>query len=178
MSVKSPVSSIFVYGTLKREQIRGRHWPRQPIVVFDRFVIGELYDLGPYPALVLGEGVVAGELWQFAGEDMAPTLAVLDEIEGYFGPAKSNLYEREVVSVYPTAGSAHSAIDAGDSPGNDVRYAYVYHMARARLPQSAVKVVPTIPDGSSGFSVAIWPANNASPGITHRKPDPFADWFP
>ena len=178
MNANSLVSSIFVYGTLRREQIRGRCWPRQPIVVFDRFVIGQLFDLGPYPALVRGQGVVGGELWQFAHEDLEETLRVLDEIEGYLGPGRRNLYERDIVSVYPTP---DSTIDLGKSETNaqmDVRQAFVYYMLEENLPGGALKIEATLQLGGQGVSYAQWPADGARPEVTHAKPDPFAGWSP
>ena len=44
-------------------------------------VRGVLYDLGPYPALVLGEGTVRGEL--YAMTDPVTLLSLVDAIEGY-----------------------------------------------------------------------------------------------
>jgi len=41
---------------------------------------GSLYDVGPYPALVPGDGVVRGELWRTVSED---ALDVVDRWEGY-----------------------------------------------------------------------------------------------
>ena len=41
---------------------------------------GSLYDVGPYPALVLGDGVVRGELWRTVALD---ALSVVDAWEGY-----------------------------------------------------------------------------------------------
>jgi gamma-glutamylcyclotransferase (GGCT)/AIG2-like uncharacterized protein YtfP len=58
-------------------------------------VQGALYDLGPYPALVVGSDRVAGELWRFAADHMAATLTALDEVEGYVG-GEGDLYRRAV----------------------------------------------------------------------------------
>jgi gamma-glutamylcyclotransferase (GGCT)/AIG2-like uncharacterized protein YtfP len=74
---------VFVYGTLKRGQSRENCWPRKPLTVEPATVRGTLYDLGPYPGLTDGNDLVAGELWQFAAQDMAGTLAALDQVEGY-----------------------------------------------------------------------------------------------
>jgi gamma-glutamylcyclotransferase (GGCT)/AIG2-like uncharacterized protein YtfP len=46
----------------------------------DCLIPGALIDLGPYPALLEGDGVVRGELWRTTS---AGALAVLDSWEGY-----------------------------------------------------------------------------------------------
>jgi gamma-glutamylcyclotransferase (GGCT)/AIG2-like uncharacterized protein YtfP len=71
-------------------------WPRSPVAVEVAEVRGRLFDLGPYPALVAGEGRVAGELWRFTEEDLAVTLAALDRIEGFCGQA-DDWYHRQVI---------------------------------------------------------------------------------
>lgn len=87
---------IFVYGTLKRGEIRERCWPRRPRRVEPASTRGFLYDMGPYPAMVEGTDRVLGELWSVAEEDLIETLRVLDEIEGY-GTDNVNLYVRVIV---------------------------------------------------------------------------------
>jgi gamma-glutamylcyclotransferase (GGCT)/AIG2-like uncharacterized protein YtfP len=77
----SPPSAVFVYGTLKRGEVRARSWPRLPLKVDPATVRGTLFDLEAYPALVEGNQIVAGELWHFAPDDIPETLAVLDMIE-------------------------------------------------------------------------------------------------
>ncbi len=81
---------VFVYGTLKRgfplhhhlrgARYLGRAWLRG-------FV---MYDLGWYPAILPGEGVVSGELYEV---DWA-TLLLLDEVE-----EEGEEYERRLLSV-------------------------------------------------------------------------------
>jgi gamma-glutamylcyclotransferase (GGCT)/AIG2-like uncharacterized protein YtfP len=73
-----PVDCVFVYGTLKRGQVRERSWPRQPLAVEPAWTLGRLFDLGPYPGLLAGTDRVLGELWRFAAEDLPETLRVLD----------------------------------------------------------------------------------------------------
>jgi gamma-glutamylcyclotransferase (GGCT)/AIG2-like uncharacterized protein YtfP len=90
-------NSIFVYGTLKRGQVREKWWPRKPLTVEPATVRGALYDLEKYPALVEGSDLVAGELWHFAAEDMLATLATLDEIEGCAGLADDEYRRVEIV---------------------------------------------------------------------------------
>jgi gamma-glutamylcyclotransferase (GGCT)/AIG2-like uncharacterized protein YtfP len=49
-------------------------------VVSDCLIPGALFDVGPYPALLEGDGVVRGELWRTTS---AEALGVLDAWEGY-----------------------------------------------------------------------------------------------
>src|SRR5262249_38272795 len=89
-------SAVFVYGTLKRGQSREKSWPRTPLSIEPATVRGQLYDLGPYPGLIEGSDIVAGELWTFAPQDMPPTVAVLDEIEGLYG-RENDEYRRVII---------------------------------------------------------------------------------
>ena len=54
-------------------------------LVRECLIPGSLYDVGPYPALVSGDGVVRGELWRTTSED---ALAVIDRWEGYEAAAE------------------------------------------------------------------------------------------
>jgi gamma-glutamylcyclotransferase (GGCT)/AIG2-like uncharacterized protein YtfP len=100
-------TAIFVYGTLKRGGVREICWPRKPLAIEAATVHGALYDLGPYPALVEGHDVIAGELWHFAAEDLPSTLAVLDEVEGYSGNA-DDWYRRVIIECQATKGAVQA----------------------------------------------------------------------
>jgi gamma-glutamylcyclotransferase (GGCT)/AIG2-like uncharacterized protein YtfP len=81
---------LFVYGTLKRGG--SRHWILDGFPFLGRakakgFV---LYDLGPYPAMVSGAGLVYGEVYEVSEE----ILNALDWVEGV--PV---LYRRELIDV-------------------------------------------------------------------------------
>jgi len=81
---------LFVYGTLKRGG--SRHWILDGFPFLGRakakgFV---LYDLGPYPAMVYGDGVVYGEVYEVSDE----AIKALDWVEGV--PV---LYRRELIEV-------------------------------------------------------------------------------
>jgi gamma-glutamylcyclotransferase (GGCT)/AIG2-like uncharacterized protein YtfP len=81
---------LFVYGTLKRGG--SRHWLLQDFPFLGRakakgFV---LYDLGPYPAMVPGAGVVYGEVYEVSEE----ALQAIDWVEGV-----PFLYRREPIEV-------------------------------------------------------------------------------
>lgn len=89
-------TAVFVYGTLKRGQSRENCWPHQSLSIDTATVRGALFDLGPYPGLVAGDNLIAGELWQFRAEHIPATLAALDEIEGYQG-RDDDEYRRVIV---------------------------------------------------------------------------------
>jgi gamma-glutamylcyclotransferase (GGCT)/AIG2-like uncharacterized protein YtfP len=92
-------SSVFAYGTLKQDQLRGSMWPKRPIRIEPAVVNGELWDLGSYPGLCAGSDSVLGELWTFADRDIAKTLEVLDGIEGYDFRSDRGLYLRREIDV-------------------------------------------------------------------------------
>ena len=86
---------LFVYGTLRPVLATG--WPKTLIaglnVVGTATVAGLLYDLGDYPALVAGPGIVHGDLLEISAE----RLAAIDAYEECGGPAA--LYRREAVEA-------------------------------------------------------------------------------
>lgn len=91
------LNALFVYGTLMRgesshDRIRGF------ADVEAARVEGRLFDLGPHPALVLGGGVVFGELYVF--DDLTALLPDLDAYEGYdpLDP-EGSLYVRRILDV-------------------------------------------------------------------------------
>lgn len=108
--------AIFVYGTLRRGYERQACWPRPPRSVQPVRVRGQLFDLGPYPALIPGDDWVVGERWVLAEADMDVTLAVLDDVEGFAGQA-DDLYRRVIIECHDDAGAVQPA------------YAYLYAAA-------------------------------------------------
>ncbi|MCA9186672.1 MAG: gamma-glutamylcyclotransferase family protein [Pirellulaceae bacterium] len=98
-----PATSVFVYGTLKRGQCRERCWPRRPTRIELATIVGQLYDLGHYPAWIPGEGRVEGELWSFHEADLPATLRELDAIEGY-AQKPTDLYRRVVIECTTFSG--------------------------------------------------------------------------
>jgi gamma-glutamylcyclotransferase (GGCT)/AIG2-like uncharacterized protein YtfP len=119
-------TAIFVYGTLKRGEVRERTWPRVPLSVTEASVRGCLYDLGPYPALVEGGDQVGGELWQFSVDDLPVTLAALDDVESYSG-GPDDLYRRVIVEC---------------ETGSGIVRAWVYRYARERELSAAKRIEP------------------------------------
>ncbi len=109
------ITHVFVYGTLQREQCRGNLWPRKPLDIIPGYVRGQLYDLGSYPALrfdddELDADWVAGEVWSFTEDDIAPTIVVLDQIEETNQPGRLNLYDCCLVRAYRSPDSSDSVL--------------------------------------------------------------------
>ncbi len=105
MELSNSPTSVFVYGTLKRGQCREHCWPRHPLRVQPAWTLGELFDLGPYPALLDGQDRVLGELWSFAMDDISAVLTALDRVEGTNQPGSNNEYDRVDVVVNLEDGS-------------------------------------------------------------------------
>lgn len=94
------ITAVFVYGTLKRGQgnygiarAAGEH------TVTPASLDGhQLHDLGPFPALVTGNGTVYGQLLDY-GQGIDRALIDLDRLEGYRGPGRHNHYNRVPVTA-------------------------------------------------------------------------------
>jgi gamma-glutamylcyclotransferase (GGCT)/AIG2-like uncharacterized protein YtfP len=111
---------IFVYGTLKTGQLREDCWPHSPLEIEPATVLGQLYDLGSYPALLPGDDVVEGEAWRLAESEMPDTLRVLDEIEGYHD-SPQDLYKRVTIEC-DLIGDSHEGSESCVK-------AYTYHFS-------------------------------------------------
>jgi gamma-glutamylcyclotransferase (GGCT)/AIG2-like uncharacterized protein YtfP len=100
-------TAVFVYGTLKRGEVREKCWPKKPVAIEEASVRGALYALDEYPGLVEGEDVVVGEVWRFAAEDMQETLARLNQVEGFCGGADDE-YRRVVIMCETVEGTVEA----------------------------------------------------------------------
>ncbi|MFM9068436.1 MAG: gamma-glutamylcyclotransferase [Planctomycetota bacterium] len=138
------ICAVFVYGTLKRGELRGGRWPRAALRIQPAWVVGELYDLGPYPALLPHQNTeapaqqvlaqrVLGELWELAPADMPETLRVLDDIEGYRNKA-DDLYERHLIDVHCGTGT--------NPDEQELKRAFTYFYARRSELQAGQRIVP------------------------------------
>jgi gamma-glutamylcyclotransferase (GGCT)/AIG2-like uncharacterized protein YtfP len=119
------ISSVFVYGTLKRGQCRGAMWPVQPLSVSVVYTHGTLFDRQDYPAMISGTDCVAGERWDFHPEQIQRVLEVLDSIEGANQSGIPDLYRRVVVMTWELSDNAEHCSDTGAS-----KIAYTYHYSR------------------------------------------------
>lgn len=108
------ISHVFVYGTLKRGQCRGKMWPAEPISVVAAWTRGALFGRHDYPAMMPGDDRVLGELWQFDESDMETVMRVLDHIEGTNQEGRPDLYVRAIVEAF-------------DRDGNSIASANAYH---------------------------------------------------
>jgi gamma-glutamylcyclotransferase (GGCT)/AIG2-like uncharacterized protein YtfP len=91
---------LFVYGTLMRG-FRLHDLLSQAKFRGEATVAGRLCDLGLFPALSLdGVGRVQGEVYEVD----APTLRIIDRVEGYDAHCHSGPYLREPVEVLSTDG--------------------------------------------------------------------------
>src|SRR6185312_7394342 len=99
------VSAFFVYGTLKRGQANYPLIAPYARAVEPAVTRGLLFDHGPFPALVAGEGRVRGELVTLDPADLAVALPLIDRLEDFRpdDPAGS-MYRRQVVEVETAAG--------------------------------------------------------------------------
>jgi len=97
---------VFVYGTLRRGDVRDIT-QLHPAPQFSGMasVAGLLYDLGPYPGLLLGgEGRVVGEVYAISAE----LERLLDEIEEVW-PQQTGEYSKREVRVQLDSASAAAA---------------------------------------------------------------------
>ncbi|MGI9441379.1 MAG: gamma-glutamylcyclotransferase family protein [Rubripirellula sp.] len=148
------ISSVFVYGTLKRGQCRGAMWPFEPLKVSVVFTHGKLFDRPDYPAMTSGTDDVVGEKWDFRPEQMPRVLEVLDAIEGANQQGVPDLYRRVVVTTWDLceSGTNENRIDAEIS-----RKSYTYHYASDPTDDGFTRIMP---DQSAETSVRLcvqWP---------------------
>jgi gamma-glutamylcyclotransferase (GGCT)/AIG2-like uncharacterized protein YtfP len=97
----SPLTKVFVYGTLKPDEASyERYCAGKVVAVREAIAPGQLFALPMgYPAMTLGEGWVYGFLLTFADSTV---LKDLDEWENYDPdrPAEENDYQREEIEVW------------------------------------------------------------------------------
>ena len=148
------ISSIFVYGTLKRGQCRGAMWPVEPLQVSDVYTHGTLFDRHDYPAMTSGTDRVAGERWDFHPEQIPRVLEVLDAIEGANQPGLPDLYRRVVVATWELFQDAEAYPEKGRS-----RAAYTYHYCREPLDEGFTRVLPEPSQDQHAESCVCWPAS-------------------
>ena len=89
------VSNVFVYGTLMPGEANYRQIEDFVIDYKPGAIDGVLVDLGAYPALVPGDGIVKGIMLRVKQE----ALEITDRIEGYHPDRDRCLYVREEVAV-------------------------------------------------------------------------------
>jgi gamma-glutamylcyclotransferase (GGCT)/AIG2-like uncharacterized protein YtfP len=100
---------VFVYGTLKQGQCREKCWPFSPVIITSAWTVGEMYDFGPYPAMVPGNFRIAGQLWSYRKQDILAVIKVLDRIEVTNQPGIPNEYDRVRIPVFTLDNLEHLA---------------------------------------------------------------------
>ena len=136
--------AFFVYGTLKKSQLRGGLWPRKPLQIRSAVIQADLFDLGPYPAAAQGSGWILGEIWHFEPGDMHATIQTLDLIEGYDPRDSYNEYVREIVVAEWVDGDKATTCNA-----------FAYLNAQAKRLEMARQIKPILK--VFGRTAAAWP---------------------
>lgn len=151
------ISSVFVYGTLKRGQCRGAMWPFEPLRVSLVFTYGTLFDRHDYPAMASGIDHVVGEKWDFHPEQMQRVLEVLDAIEGANQAGVPDLYRRVVVPTWDLceAGTAENCVDPEIS-----RKSYTYHYASDPADDGFTRILPGQSDEGCVRPFVQWPTKS------------------
>jgi gamma-glutamylcyclotransferase (GGCT)/AIG2-like uncharacterized protein YtfP len=98
---------FFVYGSL----LRGFYNYDQRIAPFNHTITpGTVNDVDmfayrdAFPYVMRGTGVVTGEVVEVDAGDFQVALALLDELEGYSGPGRTNHYDRKIMTVKTAKG--------------------------------------------------------------------------
>ena len=82
---------VFTYGTLLRGE-RNHHYLSDEDFVCDAYIKGfKMFDLGRYPGIEVGDGIVLGELY-FVDDDTLKHLDYLEEVDV--------LYLRKITKIY------------------------------------------------------------------------------
>ncbi|HEV7456719.1 MAG TPA: gamma-glutamylcyclotransferase [Roseococcus sp.] len=137
------IAHLFVYGTLMAGEANAHHL--EGLAREAGRVTGTLHDCGPYPALALGEGEVAGEVLELP----LARLAAMDALEGSPpGGAPGGLYRRTVLPVRAAGGivrayayvmdtaARHPRLVAGDWRAKASRHAdWAAYAARTPAPE-------------------------------------------
>src|SRR3954463_2314207 len=99
------VGAFFVYGTLTRGHANYPLMAPAARAAESATARGLLFDHGPFPALVEGEGRVRGELVTLDPAGLAVALPIVDRLED-FRPADpaGSMYLRRVVEVETAGG--------------------------------------------------------------------------
>jgi gamma-glutamylcyclotransferase (GGCT)/AIG2-like uncharacterized protein YtfP len=99
---------LLFYGTLMSTGRRGHVLRELAHPVGPAAVRGDLYEVGGgvFPAMLHGEDVTHGELWQVRPGCLAAALRITDGIEGYRPGDPWSMYVREEVPLLGNEGTA------------------------------------------------------------------------
>ena len=90
------IDSMFVYGTLRKQEFRERVMDEISRESKDIAIRAKMYDIGAFPAIVLDEGIVYGEIHKIKKEPNS--FHMLDLVEGFTEYGKSALYHRILIN--------------------------------------------------------------------------------
>ena len=102
---------VFAYGTLMKGMVRANEMQDGSTFYCKGSTKGLLYDIGDYPGMALGDGIVHGEVYK--ASDMFQFIQRLDWIEGCGG--SDPLFDRTIQEI---------------NTENGKLWAYIYHYAR------------------------------------------------
>ena len=126
---------LFAYGTLLPGEANHRLIERQVRSARTGCIEGVLVDLGAFPALIPGDGIVKGMLLELAWE----AIEITDRLEGFHADDDHSLYLRKEVIVHLHEGGEVQAWT----------YVYANPSAIADRPRLVL-------DATSGKSVFAW----------------------
>ena len=90
------IDSMFVYGTLRKQECREKIMNEISHYWKNTSIKAKMYDIGAFPAIVLVEGIVYGEIHKIKKEPNS--FHMLDLVEGFTEYGKSSLYHRILIN--------------------------------------------------------------------------------
>ncbi len=89
---------VFVYGTLRSGQPNAYLLKEAKLKLQNAWTYGSLYSTEQYYPILIhsSKDKVYGDVYEVTSTQ----LGLLDELEGYYGANKSNLYNRYIQSIY------------------------------------------------------------------------------
>jgi gamma-glutamylcyclotransferase (GGCT)/AIG2-like uncharacterized protein YtfP len=90
------IDSMFVYGTLRKQECREKIMNEISHYWKNITVRAKMYDIGAFPAIVLDDGIVHGEIHKIKKE--TSSFDILDLVEGFTEYGKSSLYHRILIN--------------------------------------------------------------------------------
>jgi gamma-glutamylcyclotransferase (GGCT)/AIG2-like uncharacterized protein YtfP len=89
------IDSMFVYGTLRKQECREQIMSKISLGSKNITINAKMYNIGAFPAIVLDQGTVYGEIHKI--RDEASSFHIIDCIEGFTEYDESSLYHRILI---------------------------------------------------------------------------------
>ena len=90
------IDSMFVYGTLRKQECREKIMNEISHYWKNISIKAKMYDIGAFPAIVLDDGIVYGEIHKIKKE--SNSFHMLDLVEGFREYDESSLYHRILIN--------------------------------------------------------------------------------